>query len=182
MNIEKSFERIKDPYFVALYSQKETYLNILIDTLKFLLKDEEKEVICLTWKDSAHDIHNILEKDNIPTDHLFFIDSVSIFSDFGLPYKNFDIVNKPDLIDDIWVAISTELIRRRKKEKQAIVILHNVSTLMEYMDINEMLMFLGPMIRQLRNKGANIIITNGININSLESNLINNLAQDTIEI
>ncbi len=176
MNIDDSLKEIGFPFCIEIYSDKLRYIDILVKAARYYLSDPLNQVICVTFKNAAYDISRKLKEAN----RLFFVDTVSIFKDYGLPYKNFNLINRPDLVDDIWYAISLELVRRKQDLSRSIIIFDDLMELSNYIGINESMMFLNPLIRQIRSKGASIILLSGINGNNFEKEIFHRLADRVI--
>lgn len=178
MTLNDSLNHLKEGFCAAISSDEKHYFDVLAQTIAYFL-EKGIGVVCITWEYPAHDIFRAVDK-LTNADALFFIDAISIFKDYGLPYRNFDIVNSPDLIDDIWVSINVELMRRKQRHEKTVVILDHVASLVNYLDVNETVLFLYGLIRQLKENHINIILISGVTGESVEKNLFHQIVDNII--
>jgi hypothetical protein len=170
MELIEQLGTLKQPFYIAIETKFQDYFQIIVGTLKYYLANTDNEIVCVTLKHPAVDIFKALET-KVESGRLFFVDAISVFTDYGLPAGQMTSVMRPELVNDIWSIISQELVRRQINNQKTIVILHCVAELIQYIDINEALIFLNNLTSQLKEKEVSVIITTGIRDNRYEKDL-----------
>jgi hypothetical protein len=182
MHIHHHLHKLPHRFCVDVFSKHESYFEILVDILHFYLKYKEEHIICITLEHSAYNIHKAVEAKIADTDRLYFIDAISVFKGMGLPYRNFEAITSPHLVNDIWASVEREVQKRINIDKEVVVVLYYMSSLLEYIDINHVMMFLRPLIERLKQMKASIVMISGVHENHTFKQQFHGLVDEVIEI
>ena len=180
MSLVESLELLGKRFSVAIYSSERPYFDVLIDTILYFLKKRNNQLVCLTLEHGAYDIQTRLGKEGIE-EGIFFVDPVSVMNDKGLPYGDFDLINNPELVDDMWVSILVN-VREARKKGETTVIFYYISELVKYIGIDNALFFLNAVLKQLKEQGINTVLVTGVKDDSLQKTIFNGLVNKIIYV
>jgi len=176
--IKKEFETLSGRFIVLLNMTAENYFDVAMETAELMSK-RGKGIYVTVSRPCGH-ISEKMQKRNINTDNISFIDCVSAMSG-GDENKNYIFVESPSALEEICLQITLSLDKIISDEKFLIV--DSISTLLIYNSIDSIKKFSMFLINKLKLEGVNgiLMVIEGETNEELKQSLIG-MCDKTIDI
>ena len=156
--IQKATKDTPTNFIILLLANSINYLQTNLDVLKYLINEVQMNGIYITINRPAMDMIKNLQKVNINTKNLFFIDCISETAKGNIERTdNILYTSSPKNLTDIGIAIS-EITKSLKDPSNYFLFLDSVSTLLIYNSARSIVQFSHFLINVIRTNNLNGVI------------------------
>jgi archaellum biogenesis ATPase FlaH len=152
--IKNEFEALSSNFIVVLDTRAENYSNAVMESAK-CMAGKDKKGVYITISRPYRYILREMQKRNIPTDNIFFLDCVSYMAG-GRGEGNCTFVENPAALEEISMYITSSLDKIESPEK--FLILDSLSTLLIYNSLNSIKEFSMFLMNKLRLEGIDGVL------------------------
>lgn len=142
---------------VLILTSAEKYLENIINVLKILINKKSRQCIYVTINKPYQVLLNVLKKNDIDTEKIFFIDLISKMTAMDTTgAKNALFITSPDSLTELSIAISESV--RNLQSKNKFIFLDSLSTMLIYNQTGTVAKFAHFLIGKMRTEGVEMII------------------------
>jgi len=156
--VKLDFEAIENNELVFIVVPSDLMQQVNLQILKYFTNTKNAIFVYTTFTKPYTAITKILEKNNIKTDKMFFIDCVTpVAGNTEMHGTSKNLFCQPQSLTNISIAIVTAL-KSIPKDRFGVLILDSISTLMLYNDENSVIRFIQGLSVKIRAREAKSLI------------------------
>jgi len=141
-----------DTFIILTSPRVPEYKSVGLDILKYFVNEKKSPVIYICIDKPISSIMRVLEKDNVDSNIIVFIDAVTVMSGTEPKGNHCLYIKSPENLTDMSIALS-EAISSLPRDKTCIIV-DSLSTLLVYNNLNTVVKFVHILTAKIKQYGA----------------------------